>query len=441
MGLGPVTAVKSALAKAGLKISRHRRHRIERGVRGAGARRQQGARPRPGEGQSERRRDRARSPDRRDRLHPDRQGDVRAAAHGRALRPRHDVHRRRTGHRGDHRASVSGRRRNPPLSYEVRQAPRYNRSGGRRKGAPTASACLTFHSSSCCHRLGLLAQRRCDGRSALRRKNRKLVGLVPEQRVERFMWLVWVPLVAAGCALPYAAATRTRAFSRCPRSRVDGRLRGGALGRGRRRRRCRLVATIDCWRRMGDDWRMDIGERKTALITDGLFQRIRHPIYAFSMLLMVCSALIVPTPPMIAIALVHLTLMNVKARNEERHLAADAWRQLSTVRRSGPAGSFRGSRRAERFVAIAGPTLVAFVAGSRAWPVVRAAPAEASAIRCAAFRALRAGDRRNACSRSIRERISAGRCPRRARARPGAADHRCCRAASRSSRWSRSRNS
>ena len=63
---------------------------------------------------------------------------------------------------------------------------------------------------------------------------------------------------------------------------------------------CCLLLTIECWRRMGDDWRMDIGARKTALITDGLFRAIRHPIYAFSMLLMVCSALIVPTLPMIA---------------------------------------------------------------------------------------------------------------------------------------------
>ena len=40
------------------------------------------------------------------------------------------------------------------------------------------------------------------------------------------------------------------------------------------------------------------------------------------MLLMVCSALIVPTWPMIAIAAAHLTLMNFKALNEERHLTA-----------------------------------------------------------------------------------------------------------------------
>ena len=86
MGLGPVTAVKRALAKAGLKVSRHGRHRVERGVRGAGARRIEGAGHGPEEGQPERRRHRARSPDRRHRRDPHGQGDVRAAAHRRPLR-------------------------------------------------------------------------------------------------------------------------------------------------------------------------------------------------------------------------------------------------------------------------------------------------------------------------------------------------------------------
>jgi protein-S-isoprenylcysteine O-methyltransferase Ste14 len=155
----------------------------------------------------------------------------------------------------------------------------------------------------------------------VRRHNRKLVGLVPEQRIERYMWLVWVPLVAAWMYLPFAAATRASGLLALPpfASADSGYapLRWLAAGLAVL---C-LFATIDCWRRMGDDWRMDIGERKTSLVTEGLFSRIRHPIYAFSMLLMVCSALILPTLPMIAIALLHLTLMNVKARNEERHLA------------------------------------------------------------------------------------------------------------------------
>jgi len=83
-----------------------------------------------------------------------------------------------------------------------------------------------------------------------------------------------------------------------------------------------LLATARCWKRMGDDWRMDVSSRSTALITDGPFRRIRHPIYAFSILLMICTAVVLPTPPMIAIAVVHVTLMHVKARNEEAHLAS-----------------------------------------------------------------------------------------------------------------------
>jgi protein-S-isoprenylcysteine O-methyltransferase Ste14 len=82
-----------------------------------------------------------------------------------------------------------------------------------------------------------------------------------------------------------------------------------------------LLLTFKCWARMGSDWRMDVSVHKpTNLITDGLFRHIRHPIYAFSMLLMLCSAVIVPTIPMAVAAVIHIVLWNLKARNEERHL-------------------------------------------------------------------------------------------------------------------------
>jgi protein-S-isoprenylcysteine O-methyltransferase Ste14 len=154
----------------------------------------------------------------------------------------------------------------------------------------------------------------------VRRRNRKLVGLVPEQRVERFMWVIWVPLVAAWMFLPYAALQRSDAPFALPgfaytEPYISLRVLAAAVAV------VALAATIRCWLRMGDDWRMDIGARKTDLITDGLFRLIRHPIYAFSMLLMVASAVIVPTPAMLVIAIVHLTLMNLKARNEEQHLS------------------------------------------------------------------------------------------------------------------------
>jgi protein-S-isoprenylcysteine O-methyltransferase Ste14 len=56
------------------------------------------------------------------------------------------------------------------------------------------------------------------------------------------------------------------------------------------------------------------------LITDGLFRYVRHPIYALSMVLMACSMIVVPTPPMLVIGVVHFLLLQIKARNEERHL-------------------------------------------------------------------------------------------------------------------------
>ena len=46
---------------------------------------------------------------------------------------------------------------------------------------------------------------------------------------------------------------------------------------------------------MGRDWRMDISDRNTALIIDGPFARIRHPIYAFSIAMMVATAIVLPT--------------------------------------------------------------------------------------------------------------------------------------------------
>jgi len=171
----------------------------------------------------------------------------------------------------------------------------------------------------------------------VRRHTKKVVGLVPEQRLERLMWLVWVPLVAAWIFVPWATLTRSGAVPALPalalREPAFAALRWVAA----------LVAvialagTIRCWLRMGSDWRMDVGlDRKTDLITDGLFARVRHPIYAFSILLMLCSVAIVPTLPMTLIAAVHIVLMILKARNEERHLCAlhgDAYAQY--LRRTG----------------------------------------------------------------------------------------------------------
>jgi protein-S-isoprenylcysteine O-methyltransferase Ste14 len=172
---------------------------------------------------------------------------------------------------------------------------------------------------------------------SIHRKTGTLAGAVPEQRLEQRMWIVWIPLVIAWAVLPYLAATRSHPLLAVPElARLDpafSALRWGAAA-------CAvlcLVATIDCWRRMGKNWRMAVTpHERTELVTTGLYAYLRHPIYALSILLMLCSAAIVATVPMLAVAAIHVALMVLKALNEERFLLAthgDAYRRYS--RRTG----------------------------------------------------------------------------------------------------------
>jgi protein-S-isoprenylcysteine O-methyltransferase Ste14 len=154
----------------------------------------------------------------------------------------------------------------------------------------------------------------------VRRKTRRRSGVVPQQRLERLMWLVWVPLVVAWMTLPYLAATKITGpwaipeFARAP---VYGALRWGAASIAI----VCLGLTIECWIRMGESWRMAVTlDQTSALVTGGLYAHIRHPIYALSILFMLCSVVVVPTLPMLVVGAVHIALMLIKARNEEAFL-------------------------------------------------------------------------------------------------------------------------
>jgi protein-S-isoprenylcysteine O-methyltransferase Ste14 len=156
----------------------------------------------------------------------------------------------------------------------------------------------------------------------VQRRDRGRAGVVPRQRIEQFMWLVWVPLVIAWLVLPYLAATRTSVpwaipdFAQQPGFAM---LRWIAATIGV----ICFALTLECWRRMGKSWRMAVvpGER-TELVTGGFYRYVQHPIYALSILFMICSAIVVPTPPMFIVAVIHIALMVLKTRNEETFLLA-----------------------------------------------------------------------------------------------------------------------
>jgi len=153
------------------------------------------------------------------------------------------------------------------------------------------------------------------------RKSRRLGGLVPEQPMERLMWLIWVPLVTAWFMLPYLALVRRSPWLHTPAFALTDPAYAGLRWVAAVVALLCLLLTAWCWARMDANWSMAVSERtRGELISDGLFARVRHPIYALSVTLMLCSAVIVATPPMLAIAVIHIVLMHLKARNEERHM-------------------------------------------------------------------------------------------------------------------------
>jgi protein-S-isoprenylcysteine O-methyltransferase Ste14 len=156
-----------------------------------------------------------------------------------------------------------------------------------------------------------------------RRRSNDLAGLLPEQLRERLMWLFWVPMVIAWMALPYLATTHVGppfglpAFARSQPwyEALRWLAAAGAIAA--------LAFTLRCWSRMGKSWRMDVSSKqRSELITDGVYARIRHPIYAFSILLVLCTAVVVPTLPMLVVAAINVVLTTMKAANEERFLLA-----------------------------------------------------------------------------------------------------------------------
>ena len=155
----------------------------------------------------------------------------------------------------------------------------------------------------------------------LRRRGHRDVGWIPEHAAERVMWLAVVPTIVAWIALPTIALTRARGVLAFPAFAREGLLYPALRWIAALVALACLIMTLRAWHAMGRHWRMDISDRNTALVTGGLFAYIRHPIYAFSIAMMLATAVVLPTVPMLVVAAAHIVLMNVKARNEEAHLA------------------------------------------------------------------------------------------------------------------------
>lgn len=150
-----------------------------------------------------------------------------------------------------------------------------------------------------------------------RRRTGRSANFWPPEALGRALRCLWIPAVGVWVALPFYAAWAGRGLGAARMlvywPLVAWAMAIVALGS--------LLLSRVCWRTMGKDWRMGIDPaERNPLISRGPFARVRHPIYALSMLMMLASAVAIPSPLMIAVAAVHVTLLRWEAAREEQHL-------------------------------------------------------------------------------------------------------------------------
>ncbi len=146
-------------------------------------------------------------------------------------------------------------------------------------------------------------------------------ALRPRTRADRWLMRGWAAVIVAWNVLPAVALHKAEpplgpfaASYEMPLLAVRWAAATGAV-------LCLLV-TVCCWVEMGLDWSVAIIEKSEEqnLVTTGLFRRVRHPIYALSVAMVVLTAIACTSLPMAGVAAVHVTLMNIKAKREEQAL-------------------------------------------------------------------------------------------------------------------------
>jgi len=153
------------------------------------------------------------------------------------------------------------------------------------------------------------------------RRVRKQIGRSPNIRPrgskERLLWLGWLIVILGWFGQPFfVGGFHSRFFSLMP---VLLHPLGLALG-------IVLIVggyagTLWCYAALGDAWRIGIRKReKTALVNQGPYRLVRHPIYLFQTIMLGGVVLLVPTPFLVLLLGIHLACIFIKALDEEAYL-------------------------------------------------------------------------------------------------------------------------
>ena len=139
----------------------------------------------------------------------------------------------------------------------------------------------------------------------------------PRGRKERVLWFGWFLVVAGWLTQPLVIGKLNGSlFSLIP-FLMDpiGLLLGLLVMLGS------YAGTLWCYAALGDAWRLGIRRReKNALVKNGPYRYVRHPIYLFQVAMLLGAVLLLPTPFSFILLFVHLLCVVIKAVDEEAYL-------------------------------------------------------------------------------------------------------------------------
>ncbi|MGA1238070.1 MAG: methyltransferase family protein [Limisphaerales bacterium] len=151
----------------------------------------------------------------------------------------------------------------------------------------------------------------------VRRKIGHSPNVAPKGTKEILLWIGWTTVVLAWLIQPILGATPNT----LPGLRLHPNFTG-SIPLGLTLLTFGYAATLWCYNAMGKAWRMGIDHKEqTQLVTRGPYKFIRHPIYAFQVLMLAGSTLLLPSVLSLAILTLHLACVAFKVADEESHLA------------------------------------------------------------------------------------------------------------------------
>jgi len=153
------------------------------------------------------------------------------------------------------------------------------------------------------------------------RRIRQQIGRPPNVRPrgskEKLLWAGWLAVIVGWFGQPFLPGDpHGRFFSFIPTF-----LHPAGLVLGTMMVVSGYAGTLWCYSTLGDAWRMGIWKReKTALVSQGPYRFVRHPIYLLQMILLGGVFLLLPTLFMVVLLVIHLVCILIKAFDEEAYL-------------------------------------------------------------------------------------------------------------------------